>query len=60
MHTMFSVHCPVHGGEVLLPERHIESLRNTATGIEVQWVCYCGHHGSFLTGRRPNPVATLI
>jgi len=37
---------------VLLPERHIESLRNGDAGIEVRWVCYCGHRGSFLTGRR--------
>ena len=48
---MFSVQCPQHGGEVLLPERRIESLRNTMSGIEVRWVCYCGHRGSFMTGR---------
>jgi hypothetical protein len=51
-HVMFSVHCPQHGSEVLLPERRIESLRNTMAGIEVRWVCYCGHRGSFMTGRR--------
>ena len=50
--VMFSVHCPQHGSEVLLPERRIESLHNTPTGIEVRWVCYCGHRGSFMTGRR--------
>ncbi|MEY2423766.1 MAG: hypothetical protein QOI95_3833 [Acidimicrobiaceae bacterium] len=49
---MFSVQCPQHGSEVLLPERRIESLRNTVAGIEVRWVCYCGHRGSFMTGRR--------
>jgi hypothetical protein len=49
--AMFSVHCPRHGTEVLLQERRIESLRNTLAGIEVRWVCYCGHHGSFVTGR---------
>jgi len=49
---MFTVHCPQHGSDVLLPERHIESLRNGDAGIEVRWVCYCGHRGSFLTGRR--------
>ena len=48
---MFSVHCPQHGHEVLLGERRIESLRNHQDGIEVNWVCYCGHQGSFLTGR---------
>ena len=52
---MFSVHCPQHGSEVLLPERRIESLRNTVAGIEVRWVCYCGHRGSFMTGRRATP-----
>jgi hypothetical protein len=50
--VMFSVHCPQHRSEVLLPERRIESLRNTNAGIEVRWVCYCGHRGSFITGRR--------
>ena len=49
---MFSVHCPTHGHDVLLGERRIESLRNSAAGIEVRWVCDCGHRGSFLTGRR--------
>jgi hypothetical protein len=50
--VMFSAHCPQHGGEVLLPERRIESVRNTTCGIEVRWVCYCGHRGTFMTGRR--------
>ena len=54
---MFSVHCPIHGHEVLLGERRIESLRNSSAGIEVRWVCYCGHRGSFLTGRRVSPSA---
>ena len=54
---MFSVQCPQHGGEVLLPERRIESLRNTMSGIEVRWVCYCGHRGSFMTGRLRDPPA---
>jgi hypothetical protein len=50
--VMFSVQCPQHGSKVLLPERRIESLRNTLAGIEVRWVCYCGHRGAFTTGRR--------
>jgi hypothetical protein len=49
---MFSVHCPTHGHEVLLGERRIESVHNSKAGIEVRWVCHCGHRGSFLTGRR--------
>ena len=48
---MFSAHCPRHRSEILLPERHIRALRNTDAGIEVDWVCFCGHHGTFLTGR---------
>lgn len=52
---MFSVHCPRHDSDVLLGERHIESLRNTATGIEVRWTCSCGHRGIFTTGRRRHP-----
>jgi hypothetical protein len=48
---MFTVHCPQHGREVLLSERRIESLRNTRQGIELHWVCWCGHRGSMLTGR---------
>lgn len=50
--VMFSVQCPQHGNEVLLSESRIESLQNTLAGIEVRWVCYCGHRGSFTTGRR--------
>jgi len=56
---MFSVHCPQHGSEVLLPEGHIESVRNTQSGIEVAWVCYCGHRGSLMTGRRPGSVVPV-
>jgi hypothetical protein len=26
-------------------------------GIEVRWVCYCGHRGSFMTGRRHDHAA---
>jgi len=48
---MFAVHCPQHGREVLLSERHIESFRNTANGIEIRWVCWCGRHGVTRTGR---------
>ena len=56
---MFSVHCARHGGSVLLPEHHIESLCNTVDGIEVRWVCYCGHHGSFTAGRRAALAAVM-
>jgi hypothetical protein len=48
---MFTIHCPQHGAEVLLPERRIEALVNTDLGIEVHYRCWCGYEGSFLTGR---------
>ena len=54
---MFVNRVPSMADEVLLPERRIESLRNTVAGIEVRWVCYCGHRGSFMTGRRRDHAA---
>lgn len=50
--VMFSVHCPNHGCEVLLSDRRIERLVEVDEGIRVDWVCWCGERGSFLTGRR--------
>ncbi len=57
---MFSVHCPGHGTEILLPTRCIERLRNTDVGIEVSWRCVCGSHGSFMTGARRRRPASLV
>lgn len=57
---MFTVNCPRHGTDVLLSEGAIESMQNTGAGIEVRWICHCGHRGSMTTGRRrdsPIPVA---
>jgi hypothetical protein len=48
---MFSVHCPTHGSEVLLTERHIVGLDNSDDRVTVRWVCWCGHRGSHTTGR---------
>jgi hypothetical protein len=49
---MFSVHCPRHGGEVLLSERHIVGLGPSTDGrMTVRWVCWCGYRGSHRTGR---------
>lgn len=50
---MFSVHCPRHGSNVLLTERHITALDTADGQMTVQWVCWCGHHGSHRTGRTP-------
>lgn len=52
--AMFSVHCPAHGCEVLLSERRIERLVEVDEGIRVEWICWCGEKGSFVTGR-PRP-----
>jgi hypothetical protein len=48
---MFSVQCPRHGSEVLLSERRIVGFDNSHGRITVRWVCWCGHHGSHVTGR---------
>jgi hypothetical protein len=48
---MLSVQCPRHGSEVLLSERRIVGIENSHGRITVQWVCWCGHHGSHITGR---------
>ena len=50
--AMFSVHCPAHGCEVLLTDRRIEALVEIEEGIRLDWVCWCGERGSFVTGRR--------
>jgi len=48
---MFSVRCEGHGAEVLLTDQHIEAVTHGEDGIVVNWKCYCGHRGSFVTGR---------
>ncbi|MGH9246220.1 MAG: hypothetical protein ACRD29_18305 [Acidimicrobiales bacterium] len=53
---MFSVHCPTHGGEILLSTRHIEGLRTTEHGIELHWRCVCGTRGTLLTGMQTPPM----
>ena len=47
---MFTVTCPGHGGEVLLPESRVR-LHNMDPGILAVWTCTCGTEGAFLTGR---------
>ena len=49
---MFSIQCPTHGSEVLLTERRIRGIEPTAAGMRVRYECWCGHRGSFATGRR--------
>lgn len=42
---MLLVDCPGHGEEVLIWTSGIDRIRNTATGIEVDYHCTCGHRG---------------
>ncbi len=57
---MFTVHCPRHGREVLLSERRVESVRSTTSGVELHWVCWCGHRGSMLTARLRRSSALVL
>jgi hypothetical protein len=52
---MFSVHCPRHGSEVLLNERHITAIDPSGDRLTVRWVCWCGYRGSHRTGRPRRP-----
>jgi hypothetical protein len=58
---MFNAHCPTHGGQILLSNRHIEALHNTVHGIKLHWRCLCGTRGTLLTGvpagRAPQPAS---
>ena len=57
---MFDIYCPGHRSRVLLGNRSIESIVNTANGIELHWRCRCGATGTEHTGRRSSitpPVA---
>ena len=45
---MFSVECDSHdSGFVLLNSDHIVTIRNTVDGIELDWECWCGNHGTW-------------
>ena len=48
---MFTIQCPEHGCEVLLSESRIRALRLREEGITVDYECWCGHRGSFDSGR---------
>jgi len=42
------VECDSHdSGFVLLNSDHIVTIRNTADGIELDWECWCGNHGTW-------------
>jgi len=50
---MFRIDCPTHGSTVLLSERRIRGIRRSGGGMDVDYECWCGHRGSFRTGRTP-------
>lgn len=52
---MFEVYCPAHRARVLLTMRRIVALYATATGVVVDWRCWCGQHGRSVQGRRLGP-----
>jgi len=48
---MFQVFCPDHRARVLLSPGCIEAIRNTDSGVVVEWRCWCDHRGRSLRGR---------
>src|SRR5262245_26872852 len=57
--SMFTVHCPRHGSEVLLNERRIVALEPDDDRLKVSWVCWCGYRGSHHTGRARRQTAII-
>src|SRR5687768_16644675 len=55
---MFTVHCDRHGARVILTNRSITGLVNTAAGIELHWRCPCGGEGIELLGQDAVPLAS--
>jgi hypothetical protein len=56
---MFAAHCPKHGTEILLGYRRLIGVANTADGIDVHLLCYCGEHLVQHTGGGPAKVASV-
>lgn len=52
---MFVIECPQHGSQVLVTERRIRALRNTARGILLEVECWCGQRVVIRTGQRQRP-----
>ncbi|MDN5751287.1 MAG: hypothetical protein L0H64_22755 [Pseudonocardia sp.] len=48
---MFTVFCPRHGTRVLLSERRVRAVHNTADGIVVEIECHDGARILTVTGR---------
>ena len=56
---MFEVHCPGHGGRVLLTSSRVRRVANTGGGIVISWRCWCGQDGTTTTGRRRSRPAAV-
>ncbi len=52
---MLTVHCPRHGTRVLLSERRIRAVHNTADGIVIEVECHDGARIRMVTGRPVDP-----
>ncbi|HEY8475007.1 MAG TPA: hypothetical protein VIL37_20615 [Natronosporangium sp.] len=52
---MFAIDCPRHRTRVMVPERRIRGLANTAAGILLEVECWCGARVLIQTGRRARP-----
>lgn len=54
---MFVAYCPTHGGRSFYSVESIESITNTARGIEVTLRCSCGERLLVITGRAATAAA---
>lgn len=52
---MFAVFCPFHRTRVLLSERRIRAVHNTADGIVIEVECHDGARIRLVTGRPVDP-----
>ena len=48
---MFDNNCQVCATRVLIFESQVTSVANTAAGIEVRFICWCGTEQTQVTGR---------
>jgi hypothetical protein len=51
LYCMLTAYCPRHGARVILSERHIHSVHNTADGIVLEVECHDGERIMLVTGR---------
>lgn len=53
---MFRAWCAAEGREVLLTTRRIVRIRLTEATSEIDFLCWCGHHGRTSDPRLGRPV----